>query len=118
MQLLCDIKLLEVRLQCSVMVYHVPGKTMIVQGTDGLSRGVILHQHSGVKGVTMLRHLFRPAIPFSVLLYFCFDFAHVDPHLRNFLGNFGTTLIVGIDQVLLIVLFSGLCHHSLQSSAC
>jgi len=34
------IKLLEVELNCIVQVIHVPGTTMISQGTDGLSRGV------------------------------------------------------------------------------
>ena len=34
------IKLLELELRCHIQVIHVPGTTMIVQGTDGLSRGV------------------------------------------------------------------------------
>ena len=34
------IKLLELELKCHVQVIHVPGTTMIAQGTDGLSRGV------------------------------------------------------------------------------
>ena len=39
-KLFLDIKLLEIELECFVQVIHVPGTTMILQGTDGLSRGV------------------------------------------------------------------------------
>jgi hypothetical protein len=34
------IKILEVQLGCRLEAVHVPGKTMICQGTDGLSRGI------------------------------------------------------------------------------
>jgi hypothetical protein len=39
-ELVQTIKLLEVELQCQVEVVHVPGTSMIGQGTDGSSRGV------------------------------------------------------------------------------
>jgi hypothetical protein len=39
-QVVRDIKAMEIKLKCRVEVVHVPGKIMIVQGTDGLSRGV------------------------------------------------------------------------------
>lgn len=38
--LITEIKLIELRLQCTLQVVHVPGLLMIEQGTDGLSRGV------------------------------------------------------------------------------
>ncbi|CAJ1968834.1 unnamed protein product [Cylindrotheca closterium] len=39
-QLLSEIRLLELDLQCVLQVVHVPGRVLITQGTDGLSRGV------------------------------------------------------------------------------
>ena len=39
-KLFLRIKLLELELQCPVLVIHVPGTIIISQGTDGLSRGV------------------------------------------------------------------------------
>ena len=83
MQLIRDIKLLELTLQCSLRVYHVPGKVMIDQGTDGLSRGVPMHQLSGPGGYSTLGQLFRPALPSLALLHFCFRFASVDFPLRD-----------------------------------
>ena len=41
-QLVCEISALEVSLDCILVCIHVPGSTMILQGTDGLSRGVTL----------------------------------------------------------------------------
>jgi hypothetical protein len=38
--LLHEIKFLELELGCHLVVVHVPGTTMILQGADGLSRGV------------------------------------------------------------------------------
>jgi hypothetical protein len=35
-----EIRLLELRLECTLQAVHVPGVVMITQGTDGLSRGV------------------------------------------------------------------------------
>jgi hypothetical protein len=39
-KLIHEIKALEILLQCHLVVIHVPGKLMIVQGTDDLSRGI------------------------------------------------------------------------------
>jgi hypothetical protein len=49
------IKELELRLGCLLEVVHVPGKVMIEEGTDGLSRGVWvspLHNAVGPAGIT------------------------------------------------------------------
>jgi hypothetical protein len=35
-----EIRMLELELDCSLQVVHVPGYLMINQGTDGLSRGI------------------------------------------------------------------------------
>jgi hypothetical protein len=39
-ELVRDMKHVEMDLHCQLEVVHVPGTTMIGQGTDGLSRGV------------------------------------------------------------------------------
>jgi hypothetical protein len=59
-----EIRLIEVELECSLQVVHVPGIVMIGQGTDGLSRGVwasflhnLAHQES------LSRSIFAPLPP-------------------------------------------------------
>lgn len=45
-QLVESILLRALRLQCDLQVIHVPGKLLIQQGTDGLSRGVWMSYHN------------------------------------------------------------------------
>jgi hypothetical protein len=55
------IKLLELGLGCHLEVVHVPGTTMIGQGTDGLSRGVwISSLHQAISSRRLLPSLFAP----------------------------------------------------------
>ena len=61
--LLLRIKLLELRLQCVLQVIHVPGTTMITQGTDGLSRGVDMQILGSHKSNSLIPLLCRPAPP-------------------------------------------------------
>ena len=60
--LIREIKLLELQLDCRVEAVHVPGTTMIVQGTDGLSRGVWMDRLNYTDH-DLPRALFRPAVP-------------------------------------------------------
>lgn len=67
-RLFLEVKLLEVILQCHLLLIHVPGTTMIREGTDGLSRGVTLQPFYEYEGNTLLPLLWRPAIPSNSLL--------------------------------------------------
>ena len=59
--LIVEIKLLELRLEINLVVIHVPGKVMITQGTDGLSRGVWMSQlHQQMDQQTILAGIFSP----------------------------------------------------------
>ena len=56
-KLFLDIKLLEIELECHLLVIHVPGTSMIREGTDGLSRGIpltTLRQYDGHKLLPLL----------------------------------------------------------------
>ena len=66
--LLLRIKLLELQLQCVLQVVHVPGTTMITQGTDGLSRGVDMQVLASHKSNSLIPFLCRPAFPTQQLL--------------------------------------------------
>jgi len=59
--LIRDIKFLELKLNCHLEVVHVPGVTMIDQGTDGLSRGVwISPMHQTRPTESLMAELFAP----------------------------------------------------------
>lgn len=66
--LLLKIKLLELQLQCVVQVIHVPGTTMVEQGTDGLSRGVDMQALGAHRSNSLIPLLWRAATPTRELL--------------------------------------------------
>lgn len=56
-----SVKTMELKLDCHLEVVHVPGTTMIVQGTDGISRGVWLSPlHKRQSSVSLVQSLFAP----------------------------------------------------------
>ena len=66
-KLVQELKLLEIARGCRLDVIHVPGTTMIAQGTDGQSRGVWVSPLSATdRNITA--DLFRPAPPSTPLL--------------------------------------------------
>ena len=67
-KLFLDTKLLELELQCHLLLIHVPGTIMIREGTDGLSRGVPLQRLHKYEGNMILPLLWRPAVPSFPLL--------------------------------------------------
>ena len=50
-ELVIRAKRLEVKYKCKILVSHVPGKRMISQGTDGLSRGIVHHDVNSITNV-------------------------------------------------------------------
>jgi hypothetical protein len=58
-------KLLELRLGCRIEVVHVPGRLMIVQGTDGLSRGMWIAPERLLRSSLDESMLTLEAVPFS-----------------------------------------------------
>ena len=52
--LFLEIKLLELQLECHLLLIHVPGTTMIREETDGLSRGVPLQPLCKYEGNSLL----------------------------------------------------------------
>ncbi len=92
MRLIREIRLLELELGVRLMVIHCPGRVMISQGTDGLSRGVFVHPLSGIDGVSPLVSLFRPALPSHELLEWALHFAKVDCKLTSRRWLFRTDL--------------------------
>jgi len=98
MQLLRNIKLLETQLGYMLKVFHVPGKTMIVQGTDRLSRGVMVHPLTGSMGIQSLQLLFPPAIPSKCLLVWALDLCGVTSsspwQFRSDLDNWRRSLLI------------------------
>lgn len=67
-RLLQEIRCLELSIGCTIQTVHVPGLIMIMQGTDGLSRGIwlsSLHQH--MDGDRLTRAIFDP-LPFDPTL--------------------------------------------------
>jgi hypothetical protein len=65
-----EIRLLELELECSLQVIHVPGLIMIDQGTDGLSRGIWMSALQGLQDSDRLTQaIFEPL---------CFDKQLVD----------------------------------------
>ena len=67
-KLFLDIKLLEIELGCLVQVIHVPGTSMILQGTDGLSRGVEMQTLGSYKSNSLVSLLWRAAPATPVVL--------------------------------------------------
>jgi hypothetical protein len=67
-ELVQTLKLLELRQGCRLDVVHVPGTTMITQGTDGQSRGLwVSPLAQTTRDVTA--DLFRPAPPSDLLMH-------------------------------------------------
>ena len=59
--LTAQIKLLELEMEIELQVVHVPGKAMIQQGTDGLSRGVWMSElHPCVDQQSLTASIFAP----------------------------------------------------------
>ena len=57
--LVVRVKLLEVKHSCWILVFHVSGKRMQAQGTDGLSRGTHMDSFSSEEDILSL-------IPFNL----------------------------------------------------
>lgn len=68
MRLITNIRMLELKLGCQLEVVHVPGVTMIYQGTDGLSRGVLPSSFSSHHEYNPMSSLFQPASPSNILI--------------------------------------------------
>ena len=66
--LLLHIKLLELKLNCIVQVIHVPGTTMIAQGSDGLSRGIHMQSLASHQSNSLIPLLWRAAAHSHTLL--------------------------------------------------
>jgi hypothetical protein len=61
-RLIEEIRLLELELDCSLQVIHVPGLLMILQGMDGLSRGIWMAPfHDLLDPTDITRAVFAPA---------------------------------------------------------
>lgn len=59
-----DIRHLELLLKCQLQCIHIPGKAMIIQGTDGLSRGIWASQlHAEIDQTSLTASIFRPIPP-------------------------------------------------------
>jgi hypothetical protein len=58
-------KLLELRLGCRIEVVHVPGRLMIGQGTDGLSRGMWIAPERLIRSSLAESMLTLESVPFS-----------------------------------------------------
>jgi len=66
------IKLIELELNCILQVVHVPGVIMILQGTDGLSRGVWATPYQGTLDQRALTEsVFAPLLPDPKLVEHC-----------------------------------------------
>jgi hypothetical protein len=67
-----EIKLIELELNCILQVVHVPGVIMILQGTDGLSRGVWATPYQGTMDQRALTEsVFAPLSPDPKLVRHC-----------------------------------------------
>ena len=67
-RLFLEVKLLELQLECHLLLIHVPGTTMIREGTDGLSRGIPIQPLYRYEGNSLLPLLWRAASPSTPLL--------------------------------------------------
>lgn len=69
-KLVGEIRLLELELGCVLQVVHVPGRVLITQGTDGLSRGVWMSVLQNVMDSSRLTQaIFEPLDPANVWDY-------------------------------------------------
>ena len=59
--LLLHIKIIELTLDCVVQVIHVPGTSMIIQGSDGLSRGIHMQSLASHRSNALVPLLWRAA---------------------------------------------------------
>lgn len=64
-ELVLEIKEICLELGCQLEVVHVPGTLMIIQGTDGQSRGLWMAPERRVEGIN--QHLFDP-VPYTTAL--------------------------------------------------
>jgi hypothetical protein len=67
-KLIEEIRLLELELECSLQVIHVPGLIMIDQGTDGLSRGIWMSAPQGLEDSGRLTQAVFEPLRFDRLL--------------------------------------------------
>jgi hypothetical protein len=81
--LITEIKLLEQELQCSLEVVHVPGLLIIDQGTDGLSRGVLMSAlYNPVNQQYLTECVFSPAPYDPQLVMSYITYYHLSQHWR------------------------------------
>jgi hypothetical protein len=66
--LIRQIKILELRLKCRLEPIHVPGRLMILQGADGLSRGIWMSADHVLRASVEESHLTLGSTPFTHLL--------------------------------------------------
>jgi hypothetical protein len=62
------IKILELRLRCRLEPIHVPGRLMILQGADGLSRGIWMSADHVLRSSVEESRLTLSALPFNPIL--------------------------------------------------
>ena len=67
--LLLKIKLIDLELNCIVQVIHVPGTTMITQGSDDLSRGIHMQSLASHRSNALTPLLWRAAPILTSLLH-------------------------------------------------
>ncbi|CAJ1946038.1 unnamed protein product [Cylindrotheca closterium] len=67
-KLISEIRLLELDLQCVLQVVHVPGRVLITQGTDGLSRGVWMSALQNIMDSDRLTQAIFDPVPFDMAL--------------------------------------------------
>jgi hypothetical protein len=67
-ELVRRIKLLEIELGCRVEPVHVPGKLMIIQGTDGLSRGMWISPDRLLRSSVEESRMTLEPVPFTPVL--------------------------------------------------
>ena len=68
LSILRRLKSLQARWKFILEVIHVPGDVMILQGTDGLSRGLWIQGHYADTMEDLFRELLAPAQPLPALL--------------------------------------------------
>jgi hypothetical protein len=71
-QLIEEIRLLELDLECSLQVVHVPGLLMIDQGTDALSRGIWMSALQGLEDSERLTQAVFEPLCFDPGLVSCY----------------------------------------------
>jgi hypothetical protein len=67
-QLIRRIKSLELRLRCRLEPIHVPGRLMVQQGADGLSRGIWMSADHVLSSSVEASQLTLSALPFNAIL--------------------------------------------------